>query len=795
MDNLSIKETSMKRLLAALLMVSVAGLAFSQAFDAKKLDLAMAEMHLAGPDAIYVTSAYYDGTRVSVLLKYDGTDGAIVYGPFNDSGKLLLDTYELGTAKLQVLGSDTLLVSDLLLGGQGFSGRLKYDGVYTLKLHSYWASDTPATPEMQVADLRTQLERARRSFTNQLEATEKKAAADLAEKDVEIAQLKREVATAAGQVTVVATTAEASPLPTVMAVDPGMVDATEIDFSRAEVHLAGPDMVYVTSIYYGNTRLSALLKYDGTDGALIYGPYLDSGKLLLDNYQLGHAKLRLQGDDTLVVTDLNLGGQGYSGRLKYDGVFSLKLTSYWQTPLPDAPDTQLAALRNRLAAATRQNEAEIREMNAEIADKDDEIADQKAEIDDNEAEIDKLERELAAAKRSVRVVSTTAEGTPTPSVMAVDPGMVDPSKIDMSRAELNIAGPDMVYVTNIDYDGIRLSALLKYDGMDGALIYGPYTDNGKLILDNYELGQATLRIQGNDTLVITDLNLGGQGYAGRLKYDGKFTLRLSSYWETMTPKTPEMQLAELNRLIVRYERDVSRRDALIATKDSQIADLEDQLAKAGTMAAPAQRVTAPTTVRRGDIDVPAIYLPRTEILSGFRSGRGTYGSWKLTGGTLSQTNTSLNWAKYVIDVDQRSTTTMYTFNAKAIGKGKVGYGLHFFAGNQETSRGYGYGRSFLLWLTRDAAFYGTDNTYIQLYRSYDDIKMYQVMSNRISHSIESDLAITVGYDRTLNVILVGVNGWLVAGYMVEDGIALGDNIALRTMGGPVEFSNLSVKVK
>jgi uncharacterized coiled-coil protein SlyX len=406
---------------------------------------------------------------------------------------------------------------------------------------------------------------------------------------------------------------------------------------------------------------------------------------------------------------------------------------------------------------------------------------------------------------------------------------VDVKKLDLSKAEMHLAGPDAIYVSSIYYGDTRMSVLLKWDGADGAIIYGPYLDAQKLLLDSYELGYAKMKIQGNDTLLISDLILGGQGFSGRFRYDGVYSLKLQSYWNTMAPKTLEMQVAELQTQLDRarssygsqlealekkgqadvaakeeLEKEVSELEAEIAEQNELIAEGRELIAdgteyiaklEAQVRAAGGEVTGMAEMAPESDVTVPPIILPKRQVKSGFAGGMSLNGDWNMSGGSLVQNAAGLYFAKYEIPLDQRSSSTVFGFTGKATGAKKIGYGLHFFASGSKSGKGYGYGQSFLVWLTRDEGYYGNDHTYVQLYRSYDDIKMYQVASARIPQSIESDIRTDVLFDRTLNAILVTVNGWLVTGYMVEDGIAVGDSVAFRSLGGTASFKNFYVLVK
>ena len=167
---------------------------------------------------------------------------------------------------------------------------------------------------------------------------------------------------------------------------------------------------------------------------------------------------------------------------------------------------------------------------------------------------------------------------------SIDPASVDISQLDVSDAMMHLAGPDTIYVTDIEYGGVPMSIILKYDGMQGALIYGPYFEDNKFLLDSFELGYAKLRLQGSDTLVISDLLLYGTGVLGRFEYDGVYTLNLANWWQTSGPMTNEMRIAELqaqsdtSELMANIKAAETERDEALADLAAAEAESAEALA-------------------------------------------------------------------------------------------------------------------------------------------------------------------------------------------------------------------------
>jgi hypothetical protein len=377
---------------------------------------------------------------------------------------------------------------------------------------------------------------------------------------------------------------------------------------------------------------------------------------------------------------------------------------------------------------------------------------------------------------------------------------INPAGIDLSKAEMAIAGPNSIYVTNINYNGTILSVLLKYDGATGAIIYGPWFASDKLLQDNYELGYATINKLGTDSLVVSNVVVGSAAYTGRFKFDGVSKINLENYWTTTMPMTAEARIAALEgRLAAKeklYKAEMAAKEKMYSDNlaaaelisDAEAEKLQADL-DAAIMAARAAGV-APEKI------AAMISKPGRIAASGFTGGRAVAGSWSVTSSGASQTDASAYFAKYAIPVSQASNETLYTIKAKADESGFVGYGLHFFASGDRRSDGYGYGTSYLVWLTRDPAYYGTDTTYLQAYGSFDDGEMIQAASMGIAAPIGMTNTTEVIYNKANGSVSVSVNGTEYISFTIpaEYRLGSGSKIALRALG-KVTFSDLTVKTK
>ncbi len=367
-------------------------------------------------------------------------------------------------------------------------------------------------------------------------------------------------------------------------------------------------------------------------------------------------------------------------------------------------------------------------------------------------------------------------------VSAVGAQPIDTSKLDLTKAVTSVAGPNRIYVRNVYYEGRQLSLLMEYDGKNGAVVYGPYYAEDKVIPDSANLDFVRFRVQNPTTLAISNvIARPGLAYSGTAEWEGGAELVLQKLWESVPPETYQGRIARLQAENANLKADSQRLAADVARLEEQVSAPRVSAPQAAPPAA------APSAVVGAEKPLPA-----NVVYSGFARGRALYGTWQMQGSRVRQTDSARRYAKFVLPVAQSAPETVYQFTARATGSGWTGYGLHFFASGDQTSSGYGFGRSYLVWLTRDPGYYGSDATYVQLYRSYDDVRMIQVASMTFPRALDSPLQVRVLYDRPGSSISVYVEGSKVFDYAVENPIASGSEIALRALGGQVEFSGLSV---
>lgn len=187
-------------------------------------------------------------------------------------------------------------------------------------------------------------------------------------------------------------------------------------------------------------------------------------------------------------------------------------------------------------------------------------------------------------------------------------------------------------------------------------------------------------------------------------------------------------------------------------------------------------------------------LTRT-VNAGFAGSDPDVGDWNVSGNRAVQADSDAFFAKLSVPASQGDGPVLYSFRVRSLDpEGWVGVGLHFFVSDVERRRGYGMGRSLLVWLTRDPDVYKTRLTYLQLYRSDDDINMGRVMDSVIEEPMNTFLEVEVLYEPENQYLTVAIDGEDKIRYRTWFGIDDGVEVALRTLGA-AEFRDFRIDVE
>ena len=258
----------------------------------------------------------------------------------------------------------------------------------------------------------------------------------------------------------------------------------------------------------------------------------------------------------------------------------------------------------------------------------------------------------------------------------------------------------------------------------------------------------------------------------------------------------------------RVEEIAAERDAALAVRDAAIAtrDASDAMRKATEQMLAEAQAALSAAKASGAVVPSSAVVPSAGYLAGWRLDASRFtkslragfegsaarmGAWKISGGTAAQTDASQYFSRLEMPLAQGAATTLYRFNARSSGSGWIGLGLHIYVEDNKKKRGYGEGKSLLVWFTRDRAARGDNATYLQLYRSDDDVVMERMFDAELEDGIESWRLVEVVYDPGAEYIAISVDGILRIVYRTFFGRDWGATVSLRTLGGGGSFSDFS----
>ena len=741
----------------------------AERLDARLLSLDGAQASLAGPDRVYISSIEYAGESYSALLRYRGGTTATVEQVYGPQGKLIPDTVGLTQTELAFVAPDVLDISYVEVDGQGYAGQLRYAGGNRLEVAGIRQVTLPPPAAEQVsAAAAAEVAEAKAAADTAVAAAE--AAANTAVADARAqaagAVSAAELATAAAEAAAGAAMAEAAAAqaqvdmmpaaayePSAVRVAAGQLVPGRLSFDAAQVSLAGPNAIYVSSIKYDGQSYSALLKYHGGTTATVEQVYGPRGKLIPDSVGLSQTQLAFAAPDVLNISYVEVDGQGYSGQLRYAGDNRLEVAGIQRVTLPPTAAQQVSAAEAAAAAAIADAKAA-----AAVAVADAEAAAAATVADAQAVAAVAMSDAEAAAAAAKTAAADAAQARAELGVLMQDlegrrvvPSAVDFNLLDLDLARVSVAGPESIYISGIRYDGRELSAQLRYLGDNRGVVEALF-DTGSGGLPELDLSVPAIKVMGPETLVISNVGIDGIAYS--------FTLR------------------------------ANRDGAIVITQQHQ-----------------GHRVRTAAELLRDEL-LSSAGVER--MVSGISGGMALpdEGTWITSAaGVVSQTDVETSHAKFSIrNVLQPAEPTLYGVSARAGGGQKVGYGLHFLAsGTPQSGNTWNFGRSYLIWATRERDFYDTEATQVQLYESLDGNRLMWLNSRNLMQGLSSGLTLEALYDPdncpqpmgaapcngSITVLVDGMEQFKVA---VSADIArqTADTIALRALGGPVEFTDLYV---
>lgn len=388
----------------------------------------------------------------------------------------------------------------------------------------------------------------------------------------------------------------------------------------------------------------------------------------------------------------------------------------------------------------------------------------------------------------------------------IAPRDLDPSMLDITDASFYFQGPLELYVDGLQYGDRMYAALLKFDGERTIEVFAPDRYGAGMRPQAIDLSRVSLTPHSDGTITIAGAALDGHLYSATVSYVNGRTLEASADFSRIgeVPRVPPDVAARIQRL----QDNLSSAESTVETQrqqiqelrrgDEAIGDLQDRIASLRSDVS--QRDDRITSLRETvntletrirNLENPRVpRLPRV-LRSGFDGQSLSFGDWARPGDTLRQTDPTARFAKVVFPVRQAGREFTFSVEATVPDAGWVGYGLHFLADRSETVQGYGYGDSYLVWLTRDPL-NQSDRGFIQLYRSFNDIHMVQVASAILPISNFNRVRTTVYVNADNNEAQVFVEGRYAFSFPAENLKTRGSSVAVRALG-PVTFTDLKVR--
>jgi hypothetical protein len=366
---------------------------------------------------------------------------------------------------------------------------------------------------------------------------------------------------------------------------------------------------------------------------------------------------------------------------------------------------------------------------------------------------------------------------------------IELSDFDFSSAQVSLAGTRQIYIRSVRLGEQPVSLLISMkDGSTWTI--DKIISEESVLPEDLILNFLEISVSDDDKLLLSGILLEGKFISGTFQFDGSNRFKqVGDFEEADLPSNLKQRADSLKQTLVgqeklRYEQE--KRSLLTAMQE--LKQENEQLSQDKAIAEKQPEELS------ADMNLSDLEARLTKILiKGFEKGQPYLGAWKFKENTVEQFDSSQYFAKLVFPVVQPNKPTLFSFSARAEGKGWLGMGLHIYVRDAELKKGYGLGKSLLVWLTRDPDAYGNMNTYIQLYSSTNAVAMKRVLEAAIPEPITQFNAIAILYDPQTEYITIEVNGVEKIRYKTWFSISSGAEIALRTLKGKTIFKDLLVR--
>ena len=538
---------------------------------------------------------------------------------------------------------------------------------------------------------------------------------------------------------------------------------TEIDFSEAKITQSGPESFYLRNVKLPDQTVSLTISLND-EGYWKIGQIIpDSNNAIPIEAVLDFATIEAVDDDSVEIDWIIYKGEVLSGVLSLadDGISVSKMFSQrgsFSDQALDFPKALGDLLEGRDANVLKDKMAEVR-------------AEYEAKITALKSQYDSVVTERNDLNTRTGVLKTEIDSLESDNVSLAAKNSTLQMQIDTLKTDNN--------TLENEFDKLKdeLSSLREE--------------------------AATLRAVPEDTLIIPEKL--AQSYLDKLEalqlditLLKNHILELESALDKYAALGDE-KLANLEQSIDRVEtdkagaaeieqRDQTKTDINLKEQIEQLflknAELRSKIMQIGDD-------VRSTLIADGFIAAMKPFMTWT-LNSGFDTSEAQLGLWQVEPNYAAQLDSEMLFGKLMLPLNQESSPVLYSFKARSTDPPDdwVGFGLHVYVEGVE-KRGYGLGKSLLVWLTRDREVYKSDYTYLQLYRSDDDVHMERVMDAVIPDPITEYIQVEVLYEPVNQYITIAVDGEEKIRYKTWFGIKEGVEMALRSLG-KAEFTDLEI---
>ena len=541
-------------------------------------------------------------------------------------------------------------------------------------------------------------------------------------------------------------------------------------FTEATMSIAGPNKIYIRGIRYGGNAYSLLLEAQDRQGAVWKAAalYNDEENVAPENLILDFVKISAVGSDKLRVSGIILEGQSYAATFQFSGETTMAVTDpLEQAPMPSGFTEKIGELKGMLVELERDRyEQEIDALENKNKVQQDRIAELREKLSSREEELAALKTEMEEEGER------TAEERPD-TTEEDDEAQIDSYKETISAQEKTI---NALREEKTGLEEVAKELAIKLE---------EYETEIEQLRRAYE--ESKQKTEDFDETEIEKIEEAQEDVHKTIEEIEDKNEALQ--WEIAILRFENAQKDALIKALREENRDREEQLKELSKDREKLLELNEELeqqVKKGVIPDPREYTVSPSLaeIKRNLNNV---------LLEGFSSFEPQLGNWKITDDEAFQLDGDQYFAKLVFEVEQYSRPTLFSFKARALGDGWVGVGMHIFATNKEKLKGYGFGKSVLVWMTRDPEYYESNDTRLQLYRSDNNIDMEQVLDAVVTEPMSRYQQLDIYYQPVEQYITIYINGEAKLAYKTWFEIDNGIEVALRSLGTGISFKDPVVR--